>query len=51
MYHTVHKMSKSDPAKGARRVVLLISYFAEMFLLGEKNPTNVLPIQESIINP
>lgn len=44
MYHTVHKMSKSDAAFGARRTVLLISDFAEMFLLGKKNPTNILPL-------
>ena len=49
MYHTVLNMSKKAPEIGARRTVLLITDFAEMFLFGKENPNNTLHSQKSEI--
>ena len=49
MYHTVHSMSKSKPNLDARRTILLITDFAEMFLLGKSNPNNSLQSLKSKI--
>ena len=49
LYHSVLNMTKILPQVGARRTVLLITDFAEMFLLGKENPNNTLRSLKSAI--